>query len=209
MDACCKTCSADPFSTGASLDRLSLQESGKIIGIHLTPILGHETTDGLSFLRAIPNMFLSVSQEVHARMSALSCAIERASPGACVVCDLLLMVDTVPAQHKPLLIHGGVQHQRSVSDSPGSAISTSHVQGGVVRIRNKVQRGTWLVSNLCRRTGYRPILDSLGEFYSITEQQTACDMFNDYDILERASCLSDFFGDTVGLTMCRQCAARA
>ena len=43
--------------------------------------------------------------------------------------------------------------------------------------------------------------------YSSTEQQTACYMFNDYDILERASCLSGFFGDNVGLTMCRQCAA--
>ena len=42
---------------------------------------------------------------------------------------------------------------------------------------------------------------------SSAEQQTACHMFNDHDILERASCLPGFFGDNVGLTMCRQCAA--
>ena len=36
-------------------------------------------------------------------------------------------------------------HLRSESDSPHFAVSTSHILSGVVRARNKMQRGTWLV----------------------------------------------------------------
>ena len=36
-------------------------------------------------------------------------------------------------------------HLRSESDSPHFAVSTSHILSGVVRARNQMQRGTWLV----------------------------------------------------------------
>ena len=42
------------------------------------------------------------------------------------------------------VFHWHFQQPRRVSDSTGSAISTSHIQIGVFRIRNKVQRGKWL-----------------------------------------------------------------
>ena len=41
--------------------------------------------------RGLDEMFPSVCQDVHARMSASSFATERASPGARVVCDLLTL----------------------------------------------------------------------------------------------------------------------
>ena len=40
-------------------------------------------------------------------------------------------------------------HLRSVSGSPLFAVSTSHFLSGVVRARNKMQRGTWLVERRC------------------------------------------------------------
>ena len=40
--------------------------------------------------------------------------------------------------------HLQFQQPRRVSDSAGSAISTSHIQNGVFRIWYKVQRGEWL-----------------------------------------------------------------
>ena len=38
-------------------------------------------------------------------------------------------------------------HSRSVSGSPHFTVSTSHILSGVVRARNKMQRGTWLVES--------------------------------------------------------------
>ena len=45
--------------------------------------------------------------------------------------------EAFPPQYKP-------------TDSPGSAISYSYIHTGVVRIRNKVHRGTWIVVR-CQR----------------------------------------------------------
>ena len=72
-------------------------------------------------------------------------------------------------------------------------------------------RGLWAICAVALVTDLSLTLWKIGsddaDSCSSTEQQTACDRFIDYDILERAFCLSGFIGDNVGLTMCRQCAA--
>ena len=49
------------------------------------------------------------------------------------------------AHCKLLPFHAAFPHMRCLSDSPYFAASTSHFLSGVVRARNKMQRGMWLV----------------------------------------------------------------
>ena len=83
----------------------------------------------------------SAFQDVHARMPALSCAAERACPGA---------YGQYSAIHEQHCGARGFPSAVQGNRFPGSAISSSHIQTGVVRIRNKVHRGTWLVVR-CQR----------------------------------------------------------
>ena len=71
----------------------------------------------------------SVCQDIHSRMPALSFATDRDSPGARddIQRDKYSwMQDAFPPKYKPC-------------DSPDSASASSRIQGGVLRIRNKVQ----------------------------------------------------------------------
>ena len=71
------------------------------------------------------------------------------------------MVDAVLAQYKLLLFHGQVPMAfppaTRVSDSTDSAISTAHIQNGIVRIRNEVRHGIWLME---RRSPITCVLSS-------------------------------------------------
>ena len=57
----------------------------------------------------------------------------------------LAMHDAFLARCKLLLFHTANPHLRSVSDSLHFAVTTSHILSGVVRAREKTQRGTWFV----------------------------------------------------------------
>merc|ERR1711916_258740 len=79
--------------------------------IVLVTVLPLSTSSTLTRQSNSEDVFLAC-QDVHARMSALSCATERASPG---VEDNIeryrnspVMHEAVPAQYKPLLFDGGV-----------------------------------------------------------------------------------------------------
>ena len=54
-------------------------------------------------------------------------------------------LDAVPAQFKPLLFHCKVPMYPVLQTF---VISTSHIQGGVVNIRNKLRRGAWSMEHL-------------------------------------------------------------
>ena len=54
-------------------------------------------------------------------------------------------LDAVRAQFKPLLFHGKVPMYPVLQTF---VISISHIQGGVVKIRNKLRRGAWLMEHL-------------------------------------------------------------
>ena len=60
-----------------------------------------------------------------------------------------MVVDAVLAQYKSPLLHDRVPKAfppaTRVSDSTDSAISTAHIQNGIVRIRNEVRHGIWLM----------------------------------------------------------------
>ena len=54
-------------------------------------------------------------------------------------------LDAVLVQFKPLLFHGKVAVYPVLQTF---VITTSHIQGGVVKIRNKLRRGAWPVEHL-------------------------------------------------------------
>ena len=100
-----------------------------------------------STLSAIPKMFLSVCrsfmpgcQRCHLRLKA---SVQGLENNIRRYRDSLAMHDAFLAQCKLLLFHTAIPHLRSVSDSPFFAVSSSHFPSGVVRARNKMQRGTW------------------------------------------------------------------
>ena len=55
------------------------------------------------------------------------------------------MHDAFLTQYKLLLFDAALPQLRSASVSLHFAVSPSHILSGVVRTRNKMQRGTWLV----------------------------------------------------------------
>ena len=59
----------------------------------------------------------------------------------------LAMHDTFLAHCKLLLFHAVFPLLCSLPDSPFFAVSTSHFLSGVVRVRNKMQFGMWLVEH--------------------------------------------------------------
>ena len=95
------------WESAVSSTLFACQWTSNIVPVTVLPSSTYST-----LTRAISNIFLSVRQDVHARMSGLSTRLNVPVQGLedniFRYTNSFVMVDAVLAQYKPLLLHGGV-----------------------------------------------------------------------------------------------------